>query len=177
MLISDFEEMLRFMEVSNTTSKDINSGHDFRLCPYNERIWPTDVLLSLSNLESRNSNIYDFFMQYNFRDGVMDETFCDFTTKFTETKWSCCSLGSQREVFKMYNPINNYLSNLYYELFTKYGTYLSKMKEELKSYSEFLNGIEIQINEWSKYQGKKQELDKEKSKIPNQEKTSSCLVF
>ena len=127
------------------------------LCPYDKEefsiVFPTDVLTILITLQHRNSIIRDFFVKNRSgekSDDIFFKMFEDFVCRYEEAVKRCCQYYSFREVYRRFHIIDSFLPNFYYEYFTEYGTYLSKMREELKSYSEFLDDMEIKIHKWAK---------------------------
>ena len=108
--------------------------------------------------------------------------FGDFVDRYEKAVKGCCQYFGSREAYRSFHMVGSLLLNLYYECFTEYRTYLLKMREELKSYSDFLDDMEVKIHEWVKSKNinnmtPEKDLDASKSEIPQQEETSWCLVF
>ena len=107
--------------------------------------------------------------------------FGDFVDRYEEAVKRCCYCYSSREVYRTFHIVGSFLPNFYFEYFTEYKTYLSKMREELKSYSEFLEVLEVKIHEWQSKNIDDINIEKDseesKSEIPQQKKQSLCLIF
>ena len=161
------------------------SKFDFSLCYYDtgHELCPRELSLQLLTLKNKNIDIYNFFYENQFNaDGSFVHMYNEFIKRLNQTSSICMRCAGDRWVKWMTTVRNSFLPNFYYEYFTEYGTYLSKMREELKSYSEFLDNLEVKIHEWAKSKNindmkTEKDLDESKLKIPQQEETSSCLVF
>ena len=153
------------------------------LCPYDKEefniIFPSDVLTKLKNITKKNVTIRDFFIKNRSSEKtneVFFKMFEDFVNRYEESVKICCQCYSSRSVYRTFHIKNSFFPTFYHEYFTEYGNYLLKMREVLKNYSEFLDDMEIKINEWAKSKNI-EGLDSIKPEIPNQEKIYSCLVF
>ncbi len=169
--------------------KDCFDTSKMMLCPYDREefgiVFPADVSKTLIISQYRNSSIRDFFVKNRSgakTDNIFLKMVGDFVDGYEKTVKICCQCYSSRVVYRKFHMVGSLLPNFYYEYFTEYGTYLSKMREELKSYSEFLDNLEVKIHEWAKSKNindmkSEKDLNASKLKIPQQEETSSCLVF
>ena len=110
-----------------------------------------EVSRKLSILENRNNTIYNFFYSnQQSSDKNFLRMFEDFKNKFKKSSDICYDNASIRWTRWIWTVKKSFLPNFYYEYFTEYGTYLTKMQEELKEYSEFLDKMELEIKEWAK---------------------------
>lgn len=161
------------------------SKFDFSLCYYDtgNELCPSELSLQLLTLKNKNIGIYNFFYENQFNaDGSFVHMYNEFIKRLNQTSSICMLYAGDCWVKWITTVRDSFMPNFYYECFTEYGTYLSKMREELKSYSEFLDNLEVKINEWAKSKNindvkTEKDLDASKSEIPQQEETSSCLVF
>jgi len=161
------------------------SKFDFSLSYYDtgHKLCPRELSLQLLTLKNKNIDIYNFFYKNQFNaDENFEHMYNEFIKRLNKTSSICTRYAGDRDVKWITTVRDSFLPNFYYDYFTEYGTYLSKMREELKSYSEFLDDLEVKIHEWAKSKNindmkAEKDLDVSKSRIPQQEETSSCLVF